>query len=902
MVSCKTPSKILQEAMQLPGGARFYKCALQVNPFVYQQDFKNGTQASSYQTEEEYNTAIINACQKYQIEVIAVTDHNRVQGSLKLSQVAREAGIFVFSGFEATSKDGVHYLCLFDPEKESMLERVLGECGFYNSDGTAALSTLDSLELIDCIQLKGGICIAAHACSKGGILKTLPGQSKINVWTSKLLLAAAIPGSIEEAPQEHRSILNNTDGQHKRERNIAIVNANDANSPEDLALPRSSCLIKMSKPSVEALRQAFLDPDSRIRLHSTPDPEDHTEFLAMAWESGGFIEGTKLRFNENLNVLIGGRGAGKSTVIESLRYVLGLTPLGDEAQKAHASIVKYVLGAGTKISLLVRSHHPSLRCYTIERTIPNPPVVKDEDGEILTLLPKDVVPGVEIYGQHEVSELTKDRTKLTNLLKRFIDSSGNTQQQKTTILLELERSRGKILQVDREIRAIEERLAALPTLEETLKRFVEAGLEDKLKEKSLLIKEQSILGSIKERFEPFHELYQGLAQSLPIDKAFLSEKSLENLPNKILLEQGNEILSQAERKFISILETMKASLDETEQKISALQGKWNENRLNAEARYEKILRDLQREKIDAQQFIDLQVKILALRPLRDKLNNFIAERNSLIKSRTKSLNEWQEIQRVEFQALQAAEKKIENNKNKQIKNRIKVKPHMAADRSPLERLLREEIGGNLTALMERIKARESFSVVDFVTRCREGKDALMSHYSLPQAVSEKLAQAGEELFMKIEEIDLPASTEIKLNTASDGEDEDWHTLEQLSTGQKATAVLLLLLLESEAPLIVDQPEDDLDNRFITDGIVPTMREEKRKRQFIFSTHNANIPVLGDAEMILGLSTNAQDGGAHGRINPEHMASIDAAPIRELVGTILEGGKIAFEMRRERYGF
>jgi hypothetical protein len=109
-------------------------------------------------------------------------------------------------------------------------------------------------------------------------------------------------------------------------------------------------------------------------------------------------------------------------------------------------------------------------------------------------------------------------------------------------------------------------------------------------------------------------------------------------------------------------------------------------------------------------------------------------------------------------------------------------------------------------------------------------------------------------------------------------------------------------LESEAPLIVDQPEDDLDNRFITDGIVPTMREEKRKRQFIFSTHNANIPVLGDAEMILGLSTNAQDGGAPGRINPEHMASIDAAPIRELVGTILEGGKIAFEMRRERYGF
>jgi ABC-type lipoprotein export system ATPase subunit len=102
--------------------------------------------------------------------------------------------------------------------------------------------------------------------------------------------------------------------------------------------------------------------------------------------------------------------------------------------------------------------------------------------------------------------------------------------------------------------------------------------------------------------------------------------------------------------------------------------------------------------------------------------------------------------------------------------------------------------------------------------------------------------------MKIEELELPATTKIELNTAADDDPRTWQTLEALSTGQKATAVLLLLLLESDAPLIVDQPEDDLDNRFITDGVVPTMKDEKRKRQFIFSTHNANIPVLADAEL------------------------------------------------------
>src|SRR5581483_10769602 len=124
---------------------------------------------------------------------------------------------------------------------------------------------------------------------------------------------------------------------------------------------------------------------------------------------------------------------------------------------------------------------------------------------------------------------------------------------------------------------------------------------------------------------------------------------------------------------------------------------------------------------------------------------------------------------------------------------------------------------------------------------------------------ERIAQAAPDLFMRIEELDLPATAAIELNTAPEGELPTWQTLEQLSTGQKATAVLLLLLLESEAPLVVDQPEDDLDNRFITEGVVPIMRQEKRRRQFVFSTHNANIPVLGDAELIVGLSAVGEAG-------------------------------------------
>ena len=88
----------------------------------------------------------------------------------------------------------------------------------------------------------------------------------------------------------------------------------------------------------------------------------------MAWE-GRFLDGAAIHFNENLNASIGGRGTGKSTVIESQRYVLDLKPLADESRRLHEGFVNSVLRNDTKISLLVRSHYPSKREYVIERTV-----------------------------------------------------------------------------------------------------------------------------------------------------------------------------------------------------------------------------------------------------------------------------------------------------------------------------------------------------------------------------------------------------------------------------------------------------------------------------------------------------------------------------------------------------
>jgi hypothetical protein len=888
-----TMSERLNAALKFPNGARFFRCALQVNPFAY---LSRHSKQTSFHKEEDYNAAIITSCQEAGIEVIAVTDHYRVHESVHLVRAARSAGLFAFGGFEAVTKDGVHFLCLFDPDKDNALERIIGECGIHDTSVASPTGSVDSAELLGCAKRWGAVFIAAHVAADGGLLKKLSGQTRINAWRLPQLLACALAGPIADSPEGIRTILENKDPAHKRNRPVAVVNSSDVSSPEDLKKDGASCFIKMSSVSAEALRQAFLDPESRIRLNSDPQPEPHAEFLAMTWE-GGFLGDTSVHFNANLNVLVGGRGTGKSTMIESIRYALGLEPIGEEAGKAHEGVIRHVLRSGTKISLLVCSHKPSQRCYTIERSIPNPPLVKDEAGEVLTLLPGDVMPGVEVFGQHEISELTKSREKLTLLLEPFVDRDITLSGRKTKLRLDLERSRSRLLDVRREMRALDERLAALPGLEETQKRFQETGLEERLKEKSLVVREEHVFVTVADRLQPIRVLRNDLLEGLPLDTAFVSLTALEGLPNAAVLAEIENVLGTLSTRLKAVADQFEKMLAETDSALASISTRWNAKRKIIEETYESVLRDLQKSKIDGAEFIRLRKQIEELRPLREKTEVLKRDLSMHEAQRRKLLSDWEDIKASEFREIESAAKSV----SRKLRDRVRVEVAMAGNRNPLEQLLRE-VGGNLNAALERLRSLEQLSLPDFAQRCREGKEALMLRYGLPSGSAERIAQADFGLFMRIEELDLPPTTKIELNTAPDGHPPTWQTLEALSTGQKATAVLLLLLLESEAPLIVDQPEDDLDNRFITEGVVPIMRQEKGRRQFVFSTHNANIPVLGDAELILGLAASGEGKEGQAKIAPEHMGSIDSTPVRELVEEILEGGKDAFEMRRSKYGF
>ena len=888
----------------MPRGATFRRCALQVNPFGYGAQFRgqtNGTDA------ELHAKAIVEKAVEIGISVLAITNHNNASGVIPFQEAAAGTGITIFPGFELYSSEGIHILCIYPPTtKETQLGLFLGAYGITQPEPSSELSNKSFGEILRLVRQQGGVTIAAHVANNKGLFKALSGQPRIRAWKDENLLAIQIPKQVQDLHQNHRKIVENKNLEYRRDYPagedlaIAVVNANDIVDPDDLDYPSATCRIKMSEVSIEGLRQAFLDPGSRIRLNpqlGKIETEDHAELVAMAWE-GGFLDGGAVHFSQNLNVLLGGRGAGKSTIIESVRYVLGLAPIGEDARKAHDGIVRQVLRSGTKISLLVRISRPAPREYAIERTIPNPPIVRDQDGQILNRLPNELVPRVEVYGQHEIAELTNSPEKLTRLLNRFVEADASLDQRKDEMRRNLEKNRLSIANVQGEIGEIDERLATLPALEETLEQYKQAGLEERLREQSLLVREERVLDSIPERLRTFDECLELLQQQIPIDRAFLSQRALADLPGREILTDANEVLEQLNRDMEQIANQLGDALERANEGIAEISARWDVRKEAVQEEYEQILRDLSQSAVDGAEFISLRRQIEALQPLRQRqsLLQRLEEEHSA--RRRALLIEWEDVKAEEVRLLNQAASNVEEK----LRDRIKVEVTAAGDREPLFELLRNEIKGRLSEAIDALRQDQGLSLPQLVNALRTGAEAIQEIYAIPATQAERLTKTTHDVLMKIEELELPPITAIQLNTAPAGKPPNWQVLEELSKGQKATAVLLLLLLESDAPLIIDQPEDDLDNRFITEGIVPKMREEKRRRQFLFSTHNANIPVLGDAELILGLTAMGEAGLGKAQIAREHMGSIDSQPVQELVKDLLEGGKDAFETRRLKYGF
>ena len=882
-------SDTLKVATRRSAGAKFWKVALQVNPFSYYNRHPKPHDGERFQTEDEYNQEMIVSARANGIEAIAITDHFRVDTMASLRAEAERAGILVFPGFEANSSDGVHLLCLFPPETSVHdLTMTIGACGVENMDVPSPQANEDCHSLLERVVKRGGICVAAHACSASGILRQLSGQSRIRAWTSDNLLAVALPGPREDAPQNCRGILQNTDASHRRERPVAVLNATDVSIPSDFADSACSCYVKMFEPTVEGLRQACLDWESRVRLNTEEEPAASAEISAIGWE-GGFLADQSLRFNNGLNVLIGGRGAGKSALIESIRYAFDYPIRGADARATHDAVVRNVLSNGTKVSVLVRDAPPSQKSYLVERVVPNEPTVRGEDGAIVQgLRPMELVPELEIFGQHELSELTRKPEELAKIVERFMDADTDHTDRQTDIERRLERSRAAIEQAANEIATLTQDTEALPRLQLKIGRMDELGLDEKLEGKLRFNRDHAGIREVATAIERIRGEIESIDHNVPTPTD----------PDRPLVEDAARIATETAQEVSEHLTQIIELLDQKAAQIEPVVQAHQAKRAETDAQHAAVIQQLRSEGIDANEYVSLKEAAERLSGGAAELQRKEGALAQLRRDRETIVNEWEDLKAAKLRALKEAARKA----GQELSGSVRVQVERGTSLRELQAVLDSNIEGQgVKIAIERLREVENLSLPRFANQVREGATALVREYRFTEASAQKIASGGDRLAMQIEAVELQPEAIVELNV-SGGQGERWKRIEDLSAGQRATAVLLLLLGGSTSPLIVDQPEDDLDNRFITGTIVETMRREKRQRQFLFSTHNANIPVLGDAEQIIYLNPLVNEGTERTEVPEETTGSIDNAMVRAKIGEVLEGGKEAFELRRKKYGY
>jgi energy-coupling factor transporter ATP-binding protein EcfA2 len=877
--------------------ARFWRCALQVNPSGYQARYR-GTEHGL--DEAGYNQQLLDQCLTLGIKVVGIADHGSVDAVDGLRQVLEPHGIVVFPGFEIASSEKIHMVCLF-PEGTTMdrLNRYLGKLSLTDSHAAVQPSSKTCLDLAQIIFDLGGFWYAAHMTGTSGLLRlNQDGGGLAHIWKNETLVKAGqIPGTPTDLPQNHKQIVLNQDPNYHRGRRIALLNAKDVAQPDDLADPCASCWIKMTRPSFESFLTAFKDPDSRIRLGLPP--EAHYSRVANLRFHGGYLDGIDIELSAHLNAVIGGRGTGKSTLVECLRYVLDVPPRAFSARQQHEEIVKANLRAGGRIELEVISRSQNGRHYVVSRRYGEPPVVKDEAGQVSTLQPRDLLPRIEIYGQNEIFELARDPASQTAILNRFLPSGSNLAGELGAVARRLTDNRNKLLTAARQRDELQAQVARLPKLTEQVQQFKSLGLEDRLALVPQLEREKQLAKRVSEELTRVYEGLASLDESRP-DTAFLSDKALDGLPHANILIGMRAALDALGKAVIAQLEGLHKLHAATATATHAQQVEL-QMKLDAESvALEKVFASLpafagKPGRDVGRAYQELLRDIETIRPSEARVSTIDKLLHELESQRRNLLDEFSGLRDQRTGELRKAAKKL----NHKLNGKLRLNLRVGAQRKALKEFLLQVPGLGEKKLAWIDQSGDDLTVPALVKAIHDGESAIKKltwDWGMQPSVAEALARLDRNLVLELEEIDLQDRILIELNISHEGE--LFKPLDQLSTGQQCTAILHLLLLENDDPLIMDQPEDNLDNAFIAERIVTQLRSAKTERQFLFATHNANIPVFGDAEWIGIFSSD----GTHAQMTAEAQGSIDVPAIRERVAEILEGGREAFSQRKDKYGF
>jgi len=599
---------------------------------------------------------------------------------------------------------------------------------------------------------------------------------------------------------------------------------------------------------------------------------------------GGMLDGFEQQLDRQLNVLIGGRGTGKSSIIELIRFCLGATSYTEAGQKDATEHALGVLGDGRVVITLADGQRIIEIARTAQDLEPESPLFNDAPF---------------VFSQSEIETIGLHAQSRLRLIDGFLPPEANRKAIEATLAAKIRSATTEVRALLSEVDDISDRIATLPKLVTELETVKLQSAAQKGVHKEILTQRTALseltplvaaarvrsetVGRISDRISGWSSTLEGLLDSKP---------TIEPWPSQA--DTPDELVELRTKEKSAIAHVMKGL--EQLQEITLELEKRKQASLSQKVGLENRARDI-RQRIEEHQkgasaldkkIGDLTQQISVLNSLSDLRTDRELRLSKLKEQRQILLNQFL----AERQARTIQRERIATSLNKELGPiiRVSISP-LSVYRSYISTLSAALRGSGLkySELAERIAKIFTPQEIALLAESRDLKSitvALEITDERALRLCDALrAEAAGPLFTTAVEDDV----QIELLDGSDYKDIDF-----LSMGQRCTTILPIILTHKERIIILDQPEDHLDNAFVVGTLVKVILRRTEGAQTIVATHNPNVPVLGDAEHVIHLES---DGS---RCFVRASGPVTAPRVVDAVTTIMEGGHDAFNKRADFY--
>lgn len=933
----------------MDAGAHFHRCDFQVHT---PRDINwTGPRPTSEEDRAAWADRFVAKCRELGLQAVAITDHHDMTFVEPIRQAARrerdpdgdlvspEARLVVFPGMELTLAVPCQALLLLDSDfPANLLLGVAAALGITGNDPnepqhaqTGRLEHFDSLhkifERLDALDYALGRYIVLPNVGKGE--SSIMRQAFAPKYKDMPCVGGYLDGSLTALDDGHKRKLDGKIAEWGH-RAIGVFQTSDDRHDDRRNLGTHSTWVKWAEPTAEGLRQACLA--RQTRLHQTEPQLPAITITSLEISNSTFLGPIDLELNPQFTCLIGGRGTGKSSILEYLRWALcDHPPQTDSAelpdyQKKRVGLVKNTLAKVDGIVTVTFSLNGIQ--HIVQRKAKEDTIqLKIADGEFEDRPAADIekLLPIQAYSQKQLSAVGVRTEELVRLIESPVETKLSALWDKSRDAQERIRKAYGRLRAVRELtirveqQKVEESSLALQVAE-LRKQLTGLSNEDRaiLAQHERVLTEEQYVEQLARNLTTTRSAIEELAgsmieppapptsddpeESLPHADALAELSTAARVIHSTISQSLSELVElladggDAKKDFVAAEKVVRDAIAEHNKAYEEAKA-----RSTAHAGKLKLIEELeQRIKTVRQAIAETEEE---LRTLGEPETEYVA-----------LTTEWKQTYVDRAQLLQEECVRLTELSDSRIRATLKA----AADTARLQERLSAELAGTrvrgtaIEALCSGI-ANADDPVAEWAKVAREleslaiidaNEDDDVTVPACPRLVKAGVTQNDlERIARKLKPTTWLELSLVQLDDVPVFEyqrrENDYIPFASASAGQQATALLQVLLNQEGPPLIIDQPEDDLDNQVVFD-IVEQLWTARSRRQIIVSSHNANLVVNGDADLVVCCDYRRSGDHSGGQI--KHRGAIDIEEIREEIKRVMEGGERAFQLRKAKYGF